>query len=177
MKHDKNCNLSKMTRGEVIVVKESRPTIYCTCSQDAMRMPAPPNPERDKMFKDVSSTPPPAPLSEATGTEDCKCELDGFLGAVTSQNCSIHKPQSPETEEWEKEFNVKYKINDLTSTESTDNPNEQIKSFIRSLLARAKEEERARIKKLAEEEKSRLKADLIYKELRDLALDELIKKI
>jgi len=26
--------------------------------------------------------------------KECKCELDGFLGAMTSQNCSVHNIKS-----------------------------------------------------------------------------------
>lgn len=47
---------------------------------------------------------------ELESKEECKCELDGFQGAITSQNCKIHNPNLKSKEEWEKEFDKKFDI-------------------------------------------------------------------
>lgn len=38
--------------------------------------------------------------------EECKCEKDGFLGAVTSQNCFLHNPKLNNPVDWKEELNT-----------------------------------------------------------------------
>lgn len=87
--------------------------------------------------------------------EVCKCELDGFQGAITSQNCGIHNTQ----ESWEEKLEDLKCVNGAMYFGAVEDPcqgrdtgecchNEQtydealaeLKSFIHALLSKQAEE-------------------------------------
>jgi len=72
------------------------------------------------------------------GNQECKCELDGFQGAVWTGDCPIHG-EVPNKEKWEEEFLMKTIYDgfvDWNEDETTNwHPNfNKIKDFIKQTL-------------------------------------------
>lgn len=93
------------------------------------------------------------PMSEWKEEPKCKCELDGFQGAISTQNCKIHNVKEEPMESWEEtleELLVKYgkeEWSDVYGGETRIDYIKIIKSFIHSEISKAVEQERDKYEK------------------------------
>jgi len=130
--------------------------------------------------------------------EECKCELDGFQGAVSSEHCEIHRPKDPvyneftienrmvynKAEDWREELNAILWANlDLTEPPTeTLRPmrkelHEDLKFFIEKVRNQALEDIKEKIKALkvaTQEQTGSFKYDACYEECEE-AIDQKLK--
>jgi hypothetical protein len=113
--------------------------------------------------------------------EECKCELDGFQGAVSSEHCEIHRPKDPVYNEFTIENRMVYNKAEDWREEYPLNTfqgetKKELIAFIEKVRTEALEDIKEKIKALkvaTQEQTGSFKYDACYEECEEVINEKL----